>query len=40
MKIPILLAVLAAFGLLRVRRAPLLMWAVAWWVGMYVLLRF
>ena len=28
------------FGLLRFRRANLLMWAGAWWVGIYVLLRF
>jgi mono/diheme cytochrome c family protein len=40
MKIPVLLAVLAVFGLLRFRRANLLMWAGAWWVGIYVLLRF
>ena len=40
MKIPVLIAVLAVFGLLRFRRAHLLMWAAAWWVGIYVLLRF
>jgi hypothetical protein len=40
MKIPIVLAVLAVFGLLRFRRANLLMWAFAWWAGIYVLLRF
>ena len=40
MKIPILLAVLAAFGLLRFRRANLLLWAGAWWAGTYILLRF
>jgi mono/diheme cytochrome c family protein len=28
------------FALLRVRRASLLLWAGAWWVGIYVLLRF
>ena len=28
------------FGLLRLRRASLLLWAGAWWVGIYVLLRF
>src|SRR5262249_42209523 len=39
-KIPILLAVLAVLGLLRVVRASLLLWAAAWWVGIYVLLRF
>jgi hypothetical protein len=40
MKISVLLAVLAVFGFLRFRRANLLMWAGAWWVGIYVLLRF
>jgi mono/diheme cytochrome c family protein len=40
MKIPILLAVLAAFALLRFRRSGLLIWAIAWWAGIYVLLRF
>ena len=40
MKIPVLIAVLAVFALLRFRRANLLMWAGAWWVGIYVLLRF
>jgi mono/diheme cytochrome c family protein len=36
----VVLAVVAVFGLLRFRRANLLMWALAWWVGTYVLLRF
>jgi hypothetical protein len=40
MNIPVLLAVLAAFGLLRFRRASLLIWAGAWWVGLYVIFRF
>jgi hypothetical protein len=40
MKIPVVLAVLAVFGLLRFRRTGLLTWALAWWVGIYVLLRF
>jgi hypothetical protein len=40
MKIPIILAVVATLGLLRVVRANLLLWAGAWWVGIYVLLRF
>jgi mono/diheme cytochrome c family protein len=40
MKIPIVLAVLAAFAVLRFRRAGLLVWAVAWWAGIYVLIRF
>jgi mono/diheme cytochrome c family protein len=40
MKIPILLAVVAVFAILRFRRANLLTWAGASWVGIYVLLRF
>jgi hypothetical protein len=40
MKILVLVVVLAAFGLLRFRRTNLLMWALAWWAGIYVLLRF
>jgi hypothetical protein len=40
MNIPIVVAVVVAFGLLRLRRANLLVWAAAWWVGIYVLLRF
>ena len=40
MKILVVLAVAAVFGLLRFRRANLLLWAGAWWVGIYVLLRF
>lgn len=40
MKILVLLAVAAVFALLRFRRANLLAWAVAWGVGIYVLLRF
>ena len=40
MKILVLLAVAAVFGLLRFRRASMLMWAGAWWIGIYVLLRF
>jgi hypothetical protein len=40
MKILIVVAVLAAFGVLRFRRANLLTWAIAWWAGIYVLLRF
>ncbi len=40
MNILILLAVAAVFGLLHFRRAGVLMWAGAWWVGTYVLLRF
>ena len=40
MKIWVVLAAVAAFGLLRFRRANLLTWACSWWVGIYVLLRF
>ena len=40
MKILVVLAVLAAFGLLRFLRANLLIWAGALWMGIYVLLRF
>ena len=40
MKILVVLAVAVVFGLLRFRRASLLIWAAAWWVGIYVLLRF
>src|SRR6476619_3059488 len=40
MNILVVLAVAAVFAVFRLRRAPLLMWAGAWWVGIYVLLRF
>jgi hypothetical protein len=40
MKITVLAAVLVVLALLRVRRASLLTWAVAWWAGIYALLRF
>jgi hypothetical protein len=40
MNILVVLAVAAAFAILRFRRASLLMWAAAWGVGIYVLLRF
>ena len=40
MNILIVLGVAAAFVILHLRRANLLIWAVAWWVGIYVLLRF
>jgi hypothetical protein len=36
----VVLAVAVVFGLLRLRRANLLIWAGAWWIGSYVLLRF
>ena len=40
MNLLVVLAVAAAFGLLRFRRVSLLVWAGAWWVGIYVILRF
>jgi mono/diheme cytochrome c family protein len=40
MKLLVVLVVAAALGLLRFRRANLLAWAVAWWVGIYLVLRF
>lgn len=40
MNILVVLAVVFVFGFLRVRRANLLAWAIAWWIGCYVLLRF
>jgi mono/diheme cytochrome c family protein len=40
MNLLVLLPVLVVFGLLLVRRANLLLWALAWWVGCYVLFRF
>ena len=40
MNILVVLAVAAVFGLLRFRRTGLLTWAAAWWIGIYVLLRF
>src|SRR5919198_5842419 len=40
MKIPIVLAVAVVFALLRFVRVNLLIWAGAWWIGIYVILRF
>jgi hypothetical protein len=40
MNILVVLAVAVVFGALRFLRANLLTWAIAWWVGIYVLLRF
>lgn len=40
MNLLVVLAVVAVFGILRFRRTSLLLWALAWWVGIYVLLRF
>src|SRR5215204_4365405 len=40
MNIIVVLAVAAVFALLRFSRGNLLLWAGAWWLGMYVVLRF
>ena len=40
MNILVVVGVLAVFAVLRFRRAGLLLWAGAWWVGLYVILRF
>jgi hypothetical protein len=40
MKLSVVIAVLAVLGFLRLRRTNLLVWALAWWIGIYVLLRF
>ena len=40
MNILVVLAVVIVFGILRFRRVGLLIWAIAWWVGSYILLRF
>lgn len=40
MNIPVVLAIVVAFAVLRIRRASLLAWAAAWWLGCYVILRF
>ena len=40
MKILVVLAIVIILGLLRFRRAGLLLWAGGWWAGLYVLLRF
>jgi mono/diheme cytochrome c family protein len=40
MNLVVVLAVLAVFVGLRFRRTSLLTWALVWWVGIYVLLRF
>jgi hypothetical protein len=39
MKIPIVLLIVAVFALLRWRKAGLLAWALAWWIGFFVALR-
>ena len=40
MNILVVLGIAVVFGLLRFRRASLLVWTVAWWVGMYLFFRF
>lgn len=40
MNLLVVLPVLVVFGILRFRRAGLLTWAIAWWIGIYVLLRY
>ncbi len=40
MNLPILLAIVVVFALLRFRKAGLLTWALAWWAGVFILLRF
>ena len=40
MNIAVVLALAAVFAFLRFRRANLLVWAGAWWVGLYVIFRF
>jgi hypothetical protein len=39
-KLPVVLAIVVVFALLRWRRAGLLTWTLAWWVGFYAALRF
>ena len=40
MNLLVVLAVAVVFAFLRFRRARLLTWAIAWWVGIFILLRF
>lgn len=40
MRITVVLAILAVFALLRFRKAPLLAWALAWWLGFFFAIRF
>jgi len=40
MKFFVLVAILAVFALLRFRKANLLAWALAWWLGFFVAVRF
>jgi mono/diheme cytochrome c family protein len=40
MNLPVVLAVLAVFALLRFRKTGLLAWALAWWLGFFIVIRF
>jgi mono/diheme cytochrome c family protein len=40
MNLLVVLAVVAVFAILRFLRVGLLLWALAWWVGIYILVRF
>jgi mono/diheme cytochrome c family protein len=40
MNLLVVLAVVVVFGFLRFRRARLLTWALAWWIGIFILIRF
>lgn len=40
MNIVVVLAIAVVFAFLRFRRTGLLLWAIVWWAGIYVLLRF
>lgn len=40
MNIAVILALVAVFAVLRFMKANLLLWAGAWWIGIYALLRF
>jgi mono/diheme cytochrome c family protein len=40
MNLLVVLAVLVVFAVLRFRRVNLLTWAIAWWIGIYVLIRY
>ena len=40
LKWPILLAILAVFAVLRWRRAGMLTWALAWWIGLFLALKY
>jgi mono/diheme cytochrome c family protein len=40
LKIPVVLAIVAVFAFLRFRKAGLMTWALAWWLGVFTLVRF